>query len=306
MGHFHPHGPAVGADPRRGPLVGALALIVGFMVAEVVVGLIVGSLALIADAGHLLTDAAAIALALAALRIARRPPRGAYTFGLRRAEIVSAQVNGITLAAMVVFVVVEAVRRLISPDEVAGWAVVVTAVAGVVVNLAAVRLVAGADRSNLGVEGVFQHVVTDLYAFIATAVAGAIVALTGIARFDVAAALVVAALMTRSAWSLLRESGRIFLEAAPRGIDPARIDADLHAMPGVTDVHDLHVWEVTSGFPAASVHLLVDVDEDCHERREAVEDLLASYGITHTTVQVDHGGRVQPLPSPSVGPRKHE
>lgn len=289
MAHAHDHGPrGAGATGHR-YLVAALLLIVAFMAGEVVVGVLASSLALITDAGHMLTDAAAIALALVAARLARRPAWGSYTFGLRRVEILAAQANGLTLWLLAAWFVVEGVRRLVAPPDVEGGWVLVTAGVGIVVNLLATWLVARADRSSLNVEGAFQHILNDLFAFIATAVAGLVVVLSGWTRADAVAALVVAALMLKGGWGLLRESWRIFLEAAPRGIDVEAIDADLHEVDGVVEIHDLHVWEVTSGFPALSAHILVDGHHDCHERRAALTDLLAErHHITHTTLQVEH------------------
>lgn len=283
----HDHGPSADADRR---LLGiALGLIVGFMAVEVVAGLIASSLALIADAGHMLTDAAAIGLALVAMRLAARPARGSYTFGLRRAEILSAQANGVTLLILAAFFVVESIRRLIDPPSVEGGLMLAIALVGVVVNLAATWVLSKANRRSLNTEGAFQHILTDLYAFIGTAVAGLVVLLSGWDRADPIASLVVAGLMVRAGIGLVRESGRIFLEAAPRGIDPVAIDRAVHAADGVADVHDLHVWEVNSGFPALSAHVLVAPDHDCHRVREALEGLLAEhFGITHTTLQVDH------------------
>ena len=216
------HDHAITADADRRLLLGAFGLIVAFMAVEVVVGLLVGSLALLADAGHMLTDAAAIGLALVAIRLAARPAAGAYTYGLKRAEILSAQVNGLTLAVLVVVFVVEAVRRLLHPPEVAGGAIAVVAAVGIVVNLGAAALLARADRRSLNVAGAFWHIVTDLFAFVATLVAGFVIYLTGWAQADAVAALFVAALMAVAAYRLLRDSARIFLEASPRGIDPRR------------------------------------------------------------------------------------
>lgn len=285
--HDHAHG--VSADANRRWLGLALALILGFMAAEVVVGVLASSLALLSDAGHMLTDAAAIALALVAARLAARPAQGNFTFGLKRAEILSAQANGITLLVLVVWFVVEGVRRLVSPPDVEGGPVLVTALVGIAVNAAASLLLSRANRQSLNVEGAFQHILSDAFAFLATAVAGLVVLLTGWARADAVAALVVAALMAKAGVSLLRASGRVFLEAAPPGVDVAALDADIHDVEGVADIHDLHVWEVTSGFPALSAHVLVDGAHDCHERREAIERLLHDrYGVTHTTLQVDH------------------
>jgi cobalt-zinc-cadmium efflux system protein len=283
----HDHGHSADADRR---LLGAsLALIVVLMIGEIVVGVIAGSLALVTDAGHMLTDAAALGLAIIAIRLAARPAQGAYTYGLKRVEILSAQLNGVTLAVLVVVFGYEAVRRLIDPPEVRGGLVAVTAAVGIVVNLAATGLIRRADRRSLNVEGAFQHVLTDLFAFVATLVAGLVVQATGWARADAVAALVVAVLMARAAYGLLRDSGRIFLEASPRNLDPATIEAAVLAVEGVTDVHELHVWEVTSGFPALSAHVLVSPGSDCHERRIALEQVLGeTFGIEHTTLQVDH------------------
>lgn len=220
MGHGHGHGH--GADSDRRYLRAALVLLVVFMAAEVVVGVMANSIALISDAGHMLTDAASIALALMAMTMAARPARGAYTFGWKRAEILSAAVNGLTFVLLVAYFVYEGVRRLIEPPEVKGLLVLGTALVGIAVNAAAAWLIARADRSSLNVEGAFQHILNDMYAFIATAIAGAVVWLTGWGRADAIAALVVAALMARSAYGLLRDAGRILFEAAPPGCIPPR------------------------------------------------------------------------------------
>src|SRR5262245_10942882 len=289
----HDHG--IGADADRRPLAAALVLILAFMLAEVVVGLLVGSLALLADAGHMLTDAAAIALALLAMHLAARPASGAYTYGLKRAEILSAQVNGITLAVLAVVFAIAAVRRLVHPTDVPGGTIAVVAALGILVNLAAARLLARAQRRSLNVQGAYWHILTDLAAFVATVIAGLVIALTGWVRADAVAALVVAGLMAAAAYKLLRDSARIFLEAAPRGIDPAAVEAAVRELDGITDVHELHVWEVTSGFPALSAHVLVDSVADCHERRVAIEaQLHEQFGIEHTTLQVDHRDEVLP------------
>jgi cobalt-zinc-cadmium efflux system protein len=297
-GHAHAHAHTRDTDTRR--LWLAFALIASFMAVEVVVGIIVSSLALLSDAAHMLTDAGAIALAILAARLARRPASGGFTFGMRRAEILSAQVNGATLLALAAVIVLEGVRRLISPPDVEGSAVLIVALAGIVVNVAATMVLAGADRSSLNVEGAFQHVLTDLFAFIATAVAGAVILTTGFARADGIAALIVAALMLRSGVGLLLDSGRVLLEAAPRDIDPQEVGRALAAQPHVVEVHDLHVWEVTSGFPAMSAHVVVQPGCDTQSHRRRLAELLAAeFGIEHSTLQVEalHGGplSIEPL-----------
>jgi cobalt-zinc-cadmium efflux system protein len=283
----HSHGVNPNADKRY--LSAALALIVAFMAAEVVVGIIAKSLALISDAGHMLTDAAAIVLALWAINLAARPARGRYTYGFKRAEILSAQANGITLLLLAVWFTYEAIHRLFAPPEVQGMLVFATAMVGIAVNIAAAWLISKANRTSLNVEGAFQHILNDLYAFIATAIAGLVVVFTGFARADSIAALIVAALMFSAGYGLVKESGRIFLEGAPAGLDPDLIGPAMAGRAGVAEVHDLHIWDVTSGMPALSAHILVDPTGDCHDVRRDLEVLLrGTYQIDHTTLQVDH------------------
>ncbi|HEV3377791.1 MAG TPA: cation diffusion facilitator family transporter [Thermoleophilaceae bacterium] len=299
--HHHHHGhahPTETGDPRR--LKIALALILGFMAVEVVAGILASSLALLSDAAHMLTDAGAIALALVAARLAARPAAGGYTFGLKRAEILSAQLNGATLLALAAVILYEGIRRLVDPPDVEGATVLVVAIAGIAVNLAATSVLAGADRRSLNVEGAFQHVLTDLFAFVATAIAGAVVLATGFSRADGIAALLVAALMIRSGWSLLRDSGRVLLEAAPKDLDPDEIGRTLAAQDHVVEVHDLHVWEVTSGMPSLSAHVTVRAGCDTQVHRRKLADLLHErFGIDHTTLQVEarHEGplEIEPL-----------
>lgn len=298
----HSHGVAPDADRRY--LTGALALIVIFLIVEVVVGLLAGSLALITDAGHMLTDAASIALALIAIRLSAKPARGRWTYGFKRAEILSAQANGLTLLLLAIWFIYEAIRRLIDPPAVEGLLVFITAMFGIVVNVSAAWLISKANRTSLNVEGAFQHILNDVYAFIATAVAGLVVMLTGFARADAMAALVVAALMIKAGYGLVRESGRIFLEAAPANLDPDLIGPAMATRPSVAEVHDLHIWDVTSGMPSLSAHILVDPTGDCHAVRRDLEVLLrGEYRINHTTLQVDHAkaGTVSTGEVPQLG-----
>jgi cobalt-zinc-cadmium efflux system protein len=237
----------------------------------------------------MLVDAAALGLSVWAARLARRPPRADMTFGFRRAEILAAQVNGITLLVLGAAIVIEAVRRLQSPPEVRGALVLATALVGAAVNVAALWQVSRANRQNLNVEGSYRHLLTDLYAFAGTAVAGLVVWTTGFDRADPIASLFVAGSMLAAAWPLLRASGRIFLEAAPEGLPPNEVGAALRRHAGVTNVHDLHIWEISSGFPALSAHVLVGRGEDCHRIRQELEALLHErFGIDHTTLQVEH------------------
>lgn len=286
-GHGHGNGVVAGADGRG--LTCALALILAFMAGEVAVGMVARSLALISDAGHMLTDAASIVLALIAMRLAARPPRGGFTYGLKRAEIMSALINGVTLLLLTAYFLSEGIHRLIEPPRVAGGLVLITGLAGIVVNLVATWLISKANRRSLNVEGAYQHILSDLFAFIATSVAGAVVLFTGWSRADAVAALIVAALMLKAGYGLVTGAGRVFMEAAPAGMNPDEIGALLADRPGVAEVHDLHIWQVTSGYPALSAHVLVEQGGDCHGVRRDLERVLRSgYGIEHTTLQVDH------------------
>jgi cobalt-zinc-cadmium efflux system protein len=283
----HSHVPSADADGRW--LTLAFALIAGFMGVEVVAGLLAGSLALLSDAAHMLTDAGSIALALVAARLAARPAAGAFTFGLGRAEILSAQINGAALFLLAGAIAIEGVRRLGSPPDVEGGVVVVVGVVGGLVNVAAFLALSRAERRSLNVEGARAHVLADLYGSFAAVVAGVVIASGGPAQIDALAALTVAALMLRSGWSLLHASTRVLLEAAPRGIDPQEVGQALAAQQGIVEIHDLHVWEVTSGFVAVAAHVVVAPNDDCHLRRRELQALLHErFGIDHTTLQVDH------------------
>lgn len=285
----HSHGVTVSADTDQRYLRMALALILVYMVAEVTAGIAAHSLALISDAGHMLTDAASLALALFAMRLSARPAAGRWTYGFKRAEILSAQANGVTLLVLVGVFVYEAIGRLIDPPKVDGALVLTVALVGIVVNGVAALLISRANRTSLNVEGAFQHILNDAWAFAATAVSGLIVLTTGFARADALASLVVAALMGRAGLALVRASWRIFLEAAPEGLDPAEVGAALLADADVESVHDLHVWTITSGFPALSAHVLVHGGGDCHQIRGRLEEVLhGTFAINHTTLQVDH------------------
>jgi cobalt-zinc-cadmium efflux system protein len=302
MAHEHAH--VQGRELEASHIRVALALILAFMATEVAMGILVSSLALLSDAAHMVTDAAALGLSLAAARLARRPARGALTYGLGRAEILSAQSNGVLLLVLALVIVYVAIRRLLAPPAVGGVAVIAVACCGVAVNLVAGRVLAGGGRPrSLNLEGSYRHILTDLYGFIATAVAGGVIVATGFDRADAIASLLVAALMLHAAYGLLRESGRVFMEAAPAGLKPDEIGRALAGEPGVVEVHDLHVWEVTSGFPALSAHVVVRAGDDCHDVRRHLQRVLEErFGIRHVTLQVDHAAAEQPPLRIEVGP----
>jgi cobalt-zinc-cadmium efflux system protein len=285
--HGHSHG--VSPDPQGRWLAVALVTIVGFMLVEVVAGILADSVALISDAAHMLTDAAAIALALGAVKLAARPPSGRFTFGLKRSEILSAQINGASLLVFACLIGFEAVQRISSPPEVDGGLVIVVGVLGGLVNLVAAWALSRANRQSLNVEGAYLHALADLLSSLFAALAGVVIVTTGFDQADAIAALLVCAIMLRGGWRLLRDSGRILLEGAPKGMDADEIGRALAAHPGVVEVHDLHVWEVTSGFPALSAHVIVPAGEDCHQRRRELDQLLRDrFDIAHATLQVEH------------------
>lgn len=288
--HVHEHGPGAGSDRRH--LLIALALLAAFMAAEVITAILSGSLALLSDAGHMLSDVGAIGGALWAIALAARPASGKWTYGLKRAEIVSAAGNGITLLVVSGIVTAEAISRLIHPPAVDGGPVIAVAVAGIAVNVAASWVLARANRSSLNVQGAFRHVLTDLYGFIGTVIAGIIIVTTGFTRADAIASLVVVVLMVKAAWELLRDSGRILLEAAPEGMDMEQVRAHLAEVPHVLGVHDLHAWTVTSGLPALSAHIVIEDDcfNDGHAPRlldQLQECLAGHFDVEHSTFQLE-------------------
>jgi cobalt-zinc-cadmium efflux system protein len=292
----HAHGISPDAGARN--LAVALALLVAFMLVEVVVALFSGSLALLSDAGHMLIDAGAIGASLWAIRLAARPAAGVWTFGWKRAEILSAAGNGVTLLVVSALVLFEAIRRLVHPSTVHGTTVSVVALVGIAVNLVVAWVLAKANRSSLNVEGAFQHILTDLYGFIATFIAGVVIIFTGFDRADPIAALVVVTLMLRAAWGLLRDSGRILLEAAPEGVDLSAIRAHLLDTPHVVDVHDLHVWAVTSDLPALSAHVVID-DRCFHDGHapqlldEVQACLVGHFDVEHSTFQFEQASHAE-------------
>lgn len=288
--HDHQHSASPDADRRY--LLISLGLLTSFLLIEVVVAFVAHSLALLSDAGHMLSDVGAIAASLWAIRLASRPAAGAWTFGWKRAEILSAAGNGITLLVVSAVVTFEAIRRMINPTGVAGGAVLAIAVIGVVINLMAAQTMARANRTSLNVEGAYRHILTDLYGFIGTIVAAVIILTTGWDRADAVASLVVVALMLHAAWGLLRDSGRVLLEAAPDDIDLDDIREHLLATDHVVDVHDLHVWTVTSSLPALSAHVVLDDGcfNDGHAPQlldELQACLVGHFDVEHSTFQFE-------------------
>ncbi len=287
----HSHGVEEGGADRRYLFI-ALGLIVGFMVFEVAVAFISGSLALLADAGHMLTDAGAIGASIWATYLAVRPASLRWTYGLKRAEILAAAINGVTLLVVALLVLFEAIPRLIHPPPVEGLALLIVAGVGVAVNVAATWVLARANRQSLNVEGAFQHIVTDLYAFIGTTIAGVVILVTGYRRADAIASIAVVLLMLRAAWSLLSASGRVLLEGTPEAVDLEEVRQHLLELPEVLSVHDLHAWTLTSNLPALTAHVVID--DGCISRGDAarvldhLQDCLAGhFDVEHSTLQLE-------------------
>ena len=295
--HAHRHAIDPGTDRRA--LRVALVLIVAFMVAEAVAGLLASSLALLADSGHMLTDAGALAAALWASHLAERPATSRWTFGMKRAEILAAGANGVTLAAVAAVLLVEAIQRLVTPEPVRGGVMIVVAAAGIVVNVAAVLVLSRANRRSLNVQGAFLHVMTDLFAFVATILAGIVIVAGGFLRADPIATLFTVALMAVAAWRLLRASGRVLMEATPDEMDLAEVRRHILELPEVVAVHDLHAWTLTSDLPVLSAHVVVE--ESCLSSGSAPrllehlqECLAGHFDVEHSTFQLEpevHAGR---------------
>jgi cobalt-zinc-cadmium efflux system protein len=267
-------------------------LIVAFMAGEVVAAVVSGSLALLADAGHMVTDAAALGAALWALHLSARPASGSWTFGLKRAETLAAAANGISLLVMAALLTFESVRRLVHPPPVEGPVLIVVAAVGVLVNLAATVVLAGGSRRSLNMRAAFLHVATDLFAFVATIVAGVVIQAAGYRRADPLATLVVVALMLRAAWGLLRDSGRVLLEGAPAEVDLEEVRRHILELPEVVAVHDLHAWTLSTELPVLSAHVVVG--EDCLSEGSAPrvllhlqECLMGHFDVEHSTFQLE-------------------
>ena len=300
-GHHHVgggHDHTVRPDADRRYLRAALALIACFMLAEAVVAFAVRSMALLADSAHMVTDAASLVGALAVIRLAGRPAGGAWTYGLSRSEVLSAAANGVGLLLAAVLISYEAIRRLVHPSVVGGTAVLVVALAGVAVNLGATWLLSRANRTSLNVEGAFQHILTDLYAFGATVVAGVVIVTTGYRRADPAASLVVVGLMLRAAWRLLRVSGAVLLQASPAHVDLAEVRRHILEVEHVLDVHDLHVWSLTPERPVLTAHVVVE--DSCfmdHHAPRILDELQSCLGdhfdVEHSTFQLEAVGHTE-------------
>ena len=291
----HSHGGGGGHDHARGANKRALALVLSFtltyMVAEIVGGLLTGSLALLADAAHMASDNVALALALFAFWLSERPPTPNRSFGYKRGEILAALFNGVTIVAVSLWIFYEAFERFQDPPEILGGWMMVVAVIGLLVNIAGAVILQRSAGENLNMQGALRHIVADLLGSVGVIAAALVILLTGWGYADPIISVVIGVLVLLSSWRLLRDSVNILLEGAPPGVDARKVGEEMVAVDGVEEVHDLHVWEITSGFPALAAHVLVGREEDCHARRREIEEVLSGeFGIEHTTLQVDHVG----------------
>ena len=290
-GHDHSHGAGAYRDADRKALKIAAVLTAGFMLVEVAGGLITGSLALLADAGHMLSDSFSLVLALFAVSLAARPATSRRTFGFKRAEILAALVNGLLLALVSIWVVVEAIRRLGDPVDVLAGGMLTVAIIGLGVNVLAAWVLYSSSGESLNVKAALRHVLADLAGSVGVIIAAVVIMLTGWEAADPIISILISLLIVASAWSILRDSVDVLLEAVPRGLDAEKIGMAMASVPEVEQVHDLHVWEITSGFPSLSAHVLVGKDSDCHAARAEIESVLHDeFEIDHVTLQVEHSG----------------
>jgi cobalt-zinc-cadmium efflux system protein len=284
----HAHRHEVRRETRR-TLAAVLGLTLGFAVVEAIGGWLTGSLALLADAGHMFSDASSLGLALLASWLAARPATPRRSFGYQRAEILAALANGLALVAIGLLVLVEAYRRIDEPPDVRGGPMLAVAVAGLAVNAVAVRLLHRHEGESLNVTAALRHVLADLAASVGVIVAALVILATGWKTVDPIVGALVGLLVLASSYRVLRDSVSILLETTPRGIDAAAVGHAMAASPDVVEVHDLHIWTITSGFPALSAHVLVRADADCHAIRLDLERMLDErFSIDHTTLQVEH------------------
>ncbi len=295
--HDHAAGPP-SVDTDRRALKIALVLLVAFMAFEVGAAVASNSLVLLADAGHMLVDVGAIAGSLVAIRLAARPETGSHTYGMKRAEILAAATNAIALLVVSALVTYDALVRLVHPSAVDGAVLIWVAAVGVAVNLAATLTIARADRRSLNIEGAFRHILTDLYGFAGTLIAGVVIVVWSFDRADAVASLVVVLLMLKAAVQLLRPALRILLEATPEDIDMEEVRRHLMELPEVQSVHDLHAWTLTSSLPILTAHVVVT--DECFTTGEAgrvldhLQDCLSGhFDVAHSTLQFESPGHIE-------------
>jgi cobalt-zinc-cadmium efflux system protein len=303
MGHGHSHAPATAGGAHRRRLVVVLGLTLAVLAAEVVGGVLSGSLALLADAGHMATDAAGLALALAAVSLAQRPARGRRTFGWQRVEILAAVANGLLLLAVAGYVLVEAIRRIGQPPDIGSGLMLVVASVGLVVNIGSIAVLHRGRDASLNMRGAYLEVLADALGSVAVIVAAVVIATTGWTPADIVASAVIGCLVVPRAWHLLREAFDVLLEAAPRGVDLGDVRTHILEVDGVLEVHDLHAWTITSGLPVLSAHVVVTDEALAAGHGGRVLDALCvclgeHFDLAHCTFQLEaaaHAGHEAPV-----------
>jgi cobalt-zinc-cadmium efflux system protein len=303
MGHGHAHAPVSAAGGHRRRLLIVLGLTLAVMAAEIAGGLMSGSLALLADAAHMATDAAGIALALGAVTLARRPARGRRTFGWQRVEILAAVANGLLLLAVAGYVLVEAIRRIGDPPEIGSSLMLAVAAVGLVVNLGSLAVLHRDRAASLNLRGAYLEVLADALGSVAVIVAAVVIRTTGWTPADIIASVVIGCLVVPRAWHLLREAFDVLLEAAPRGVDLASVRSHILGVDGVLGVHDLHAWTITSGLPVLSAHVVVSDAALAGGHGGRVLDALCDclgehFDMAHCTFQLEaesHAGHEAPV-----------
>jgi cation diffusion facilitator family transporter len=303
MGHGHTHAPVTAAGGQRHRLIVVLVLTLAVLAAEVVGAVVSGSLALLADAGHMATDAAGIALALAAVTLAQRPARGRRTFGWQRVEILAAVANGLLLLGVAGYVLVEAVRRIGHPPEIGSGLMLAVAAVGLAVNLVSLGILHRGRGESLNIRGAYLEVLADALGSVAVIVAAAVIMITGWTPADIVASAVIGVLVLPRAWHLLRDALDVLLEAAPRGVDLDDVRTHILEVDGVIGVHDLHAWTITSGLPVLSAHVVVTEEALAAGHGGRVLDSLCEclgehFDMAHCTFQIEaesHAGHEAPV-----------
>ncbi|EGX54481.1 hypothetical protein SZN_37738, partial [Streptomyces zinciresistens K42] len=276
------------------PLTIAFALTATYALAEVVGGILSGSLALISDAAHMGTDTLGLGLALAAIHLAKRPAAGQRTYGTYRLEVLAAVINGLLLFGVAFYVLYEAVERFRDPPDVLGVPMLVVASVGLLVNIISFRLLTGGAKESLNIKGAYLEVLADMLGSVGVIIGAVVITVTGFRYIDAIVAAAIGLFILPRTWQLMRQALRILMEVAPPGIDVEAAERDLAAVPGVREVHDLHIWTLTSGMEAATAHVVIEDDADWHTVLDRTRQLLAErYGVTHPTIQIEPAEHVE-------------
>ena len=296
-GEGHSHGPRIGSAgaQHQRPRAIAFGLTASYAVVELIAGVITGSLALISDAAHMGTDVLGLGLALAAIQLSKRPAAGGRTYGTYRLEVLSAVINGLLLFGVAGYVLYEAVQRFQDPPEVAAAPLMIVASIGLIINIISFRLLMAGSKESINVKGAYLEVLSDMLGSVGVIAGGIVIAVTGFRYVDTIVAVAIGLFILPRTYRLMQQALRIIMEVAPPGIDVDAAALELGAVPGVREVHDLHIWTLTSGMEAASVHLVVDDDVDWHSVLDQSRNILVDrYAVTHPTIQLEPESYVEP------------